>query len=273
MSSSSATDAGWYVYGVVAAGPALADAVRGGEPIEAEHEVVVIAEGAIAAIASHVSLDDFDEANFSERTGDLSWLIDKTRRHEDVLERALAATTVVPFRFGTIYRDEAALRRFLVEDEERLARLLARLEGRVELGVKAFVDRTRLDRALVNRSPNLATREEELASVSEGRGYLLRRQQERVLATEVAEFEAACATESHELIAAHAEDARVNPPQRSELSGRAEPMILNGAYLVRARDRLDGALDELRRRYGPYGVEYELTGPWPAYNFVDEESR
>jgi hypothetical protein len=47
-------------------------------------------------------------------------------------------------------------------------------------------------------------------------------------------------------------------------------MLLNGAYLV-ARERtseLHDAINELQAEWEPGGFVIELTGPWPAYNFV-----
>jgi len=81
-----------------------------------------------------------------------------------------------------------------------------------------------------------------------------------------------CARASHERLAAAAEEARANPPQPPELSGRTDEMLLNGAYLVRRDDRrLTDAVAELESLYGPRGVTYEITGPWPPYNFVPPE--
>ena len=49
-------------------------------------------------------------------------------------------------------------------------------------------------------------------------------------------------------------------------------MLLNGAYLVHAGDDgLEAAVAELGVRYRDLGVSYDLTGPWPAYNFVPRE--
>ena len=78
---------------------------------------------------------------------------------------------------------------------------------------------------------------------------------------------------SHERLAAVAEEARANPPQPAELSGRTEEMLLNGAYLVPRDDgRLRDVVAELESLYGPRGVTYELTGPWPPYNFVPRDA-
>ena len=50
-------------------------------------------------------------------------------------------------------------------------------------------------------------------------------------------------------------------------------MILNGAYLVRTdADRgFREALSALERTYADDGVQFDLTGPWPPYNFVADE--
>jgi hypothetical protein len=59
-------------------------------------------------------------------------------------------------------------------------------------------------------------------------------------------------------------------PQSAELSGHSGEMVLNGAYLV-DDERLDGfrsVVEELGRAYADSGLAFELTGPWPAYNFA-----
>jgi len=150
------------------------------------------------------------------------------------------------------------VREFLATRGAALAELLGRLEDRVELGVKAYFDH--------------AAGTAEAGEPQSGREYLLRRQRERDAAEEAARFKAETARESHERLAAAAEDARANPPQPPELSGRTEEMVLNGAYLVRRGDTgLREAVAELESLYGAQGVTYEVTGPWPPYNFVPRE--
>ena len=58
-------------------------------------------------------------------------------------------------------------------------------------------------------------------------------------------------------------------PQATEVSGRDDEMIFNGAYLVGADgNAFEAALGSLAAEYRDAGVEFELTGPWPPYNFV-----
>lgn len=242
--------AAWYVYGVVSSTTQAEGTGVAARPVE------LVAEGNVAALASTVPADEFGEASLRERLNDRAWLERTAREHEDALERALAATAVIPFRLCTVYESRDHVREFLSAHGAALAALLRRLDGRIELGVKAYF-----------AEPPAAGDEPQ-----SGREYLLRRQRERDEAEEAARFVAECARASHERLAAAAEEARANPPQPPELSGRTEEMLLNGAYLVRRDDgRLSEAVAELESLYGPRGVTYEITGPWPPYNFVPPE--
>ena len=242
--------AAWYVYGVVSARTHPEGTGIGSRPVE------LVPEGNVAALVSAVPSEEFAEASLRERLNDRAWLERTAREHEETLERVLARTPVIPFRLCTVYESREHVAEFLSAHGPALAGLLERLDGRVELGVKAY---------FVAAAPE---REE----AQSGRDYLLRRQREREEAEEAARFKAECAWASHEALAAAAEEARANPPQPPELSGRSDEMLLNGAYLVRRDDgRLTEAVAELRSRYGPRGVTYEVTGPWPPYNFVPPE--
>jgi Gas vesicle synthesis protein GvpL/GvpF len=242
--------AAWYVYGVVPATAQPEGTGIGSRPVE------LVPEGGVATLVSAVPADEFGEASLRERLNDRAWLEQTAREHEDTLERALARSPVIPFRLCTVYESRDRLREFLSSHGAALGALLRRLDGRVELGVKAY----------------LAEEPAETDEPQSGREYLLRRQREREAAEESARFKVECARASHERLAAAAEDARANPPQPAELSGRTEEMLLNGAYLVRRDDgRLGETVAELESLYGPRGVMYEMTGPWPPYNFVPPE--
>lgn len=249
---------GWYVYGVVAADApplALGDACG----VDATRPVVLLAEAGLAAIASGVSLDEFGAAALEANLRDEVWLGEKVCAHQEVLESALSRTALVPFRFGTIYSSDGHVRRMLRENAS-LAGLLERLAGTVELGVKAYVDPEAF--AWTHTA-------EPQPDDGGGRAYLLRKQRERWLAECRGRFGAECAQASHERLAAAAEDGRANPPRATD---DGEEMVLNGAYLVRGerRDAFEAELAALAAAFARDGVRFELTGPWPPYNFVDQ---
>lgn len=260
-------EAGLYVYGVVRAdtSPEVFAGSRGVDPTK---RVSLIAEGAVAAVVSSVSLDEFGADAIAENLRVADWVAAKVRAHDDVLGAAVGRTAVVPFRFGAIYGEEGSVQAMLRERAD-LADRLDRLSGRVELGVKGYLDRGRMrellaaERGLGDDAPQT------------GRAYMERRRLDRELDDEVRERGAEWATDSHERLAAAADDARIGPARSDDATPTAAQMFLNGAYLVREDDaeRFRSALAELERTRRPDGVSYELTGPWPPYSFVADEEK
>jgi hypothetical protein len=262
---------GWYLYGVAAAEDA---STRVTSPLAAgtEEEVELVAEGPLVGVVSRVSLHEFDESVLPERLSDANWLEQKIRAHEQVLERVLEDASVVPCRFCTVYRSEAELRRFLSERRGALEAALDRVRGKVEVGVKAFIDRDRFAAGLAKENDDFRELTVHVSTAEGGRAYLERRRLEQLVASELEGFRGEAAGRIHARLLAAAEDGLALALQAPELSGREEEMIFNGAYLVTAnRDAFEEALASLARDVGGDGVDLELTGPWPAYNFVPEE--
>jgi Gas vesicle synthesis protein GvpL/GvpF len=277
MSSSAGAPAGarngsgWYVYGVVAAAQAP-EQVDPGVSIDPAHEVELLTEGPLAALASRVSLEEFDEAHLPELLNDPAWLERKIRAHEQVLEHALASSSVVPFRFCTVYRTESELRRFLNERESHLASVLRHVDGKVELGVKVFIDRERFAGSLGSHSAEARELEARVSRVEGGRAYLEQRRLDQLVSRELERFAREVVDGSHARLCEVAEVGILGPLQSPEVSGRSDEMLLNGAYLVRAGAvELREAVAELARQHAELGVTFEVTGPWPPYNFVPRE--
>jgi hypothetical protein len=269
--SLSRTGLGWYLYGVAAADEARAP-LGARLPAGAAQQVELVAEGPLVGVASRVSLQEFDESALPERLRDGTWLEEKIRAHEQVLERVLEDASVVPCRFCTVYRSEVELRRFLSERREVLQAALDRVRGKVEVGVKAFIDRDRFAAAQAKQNDEIRQLETQVSTAEGGRAYLEGRRLEQRIAAELEGFRGEAADGLHTRLLAAAEDGLALPLQAPELSGREEEMVFNGAYLVTTdRVAFEEALASLGRDLRDDGVDLELTGPWPAYNFVPEE--
>jgi hypothetical protein len=239
----------WYVYGVVDAATTIAPG-----------RLRLVEEGPLAAVVSAVPLSEFGEEALAERLNDRTWLEAHAREHEDVLQRVGAGSTVVPFRFGVIYRDLADIAAMLHDRQAALTAALDRVRGHIEVGVKAWADPDSAAASPVGDSPAAAG----------GRAYLERRLSEREQTKRAAAELGEIARAAHERLLRHAEEGVANRPQSRELTGRGEPMILNGAYLVGdGGAALAAEVAALQAEHGARGVSFELTGPWPPHNFVE----
>jgi hypothetical protein len=256
---------GWYVYCIVGAGAIELDGISA--RIDDAHPLTLMRAGAVGAIASAVSLEEFGEVPMRERLDDLGWLEQTARAHEQVLDEVRGQTTVLPLRLCTVYRTEESVREMLARESRLLEATLARLAGKTEWGVKIFVHASMLEQELAAEDTNEL--EDPFAEARPGEAYMLSRRRETVRREELASIVEERCEQAHAELSAGASEVMLNQPQPPELAGHAGEMALNGAYLVEdARaDEFAAVVERLQEQHAP-ALEIELTGPWPAYNFA-----
>jgi hypothetical protein len=239
------------------------------EPIEEGAGVELVEAGRLAAAVSHVPLADYGEGALETRLTDAAWTATRALRHERVVEHFARRAPVVPLRFGTIYLRRESIEEMLGRDGARLLALLGRLEGREEWGVNVYVERARLREEVVRVSARLREMAERAASTSPGQGYLLRKKID-ALREEEARAETKRVVSEVEARLGRASDGAAR--LRTLRDERAEPGELAGrfAFLVpRAGfDDFRAEAERLAAEHAPLGFSFELTGPWPPYNFV-----
>jgi hypothetical protein len=248
------------VYGVINA------AIEPGTPqsgVDASRPVHLLTEGAVAAAVSEVELKEFGEAQLREHLRDMNWVERVARAHETVLDQIRAQATVIPMRMCTVYRSEAGVREMLRREAAALHQAIDHLEGKAEWGVKAFADPGRTAGAAPDE-------EEDAADEVRGAAYMRRRRGEREQRENARQQLEEAVGEIHDRLCTLAGDGHVLPPQRPEVSGHDGDMVLNGVYLVGDDDqeRFHAEVQVLEAEFASLGLELELTGPWPAYNFV-----
>lgn len=255
---------GWYLYGVVRAAEEVPAFDADG--VDRSHEIVLVMQGGLAAAASAVALEDFEEAPLRRHLADMAWVENTARAHEQALQAIRLRTTVVPMRMCTVYRDEDGVQEMLRREADALEQALGHLEGRTEWGIKAFFDPDLEHELAAQDEPPLQGSER----TGSGAAYLERRRRERDREERAAQRYEHAGNEIHESLSAVSADGVVLPAQAPQASGRASAMILNAAYLVDDSEYEDFKQEtqELASRFAPLGIELELTGPWPAYNFV-----
>lgn len=244
-------------------GGELPDAMEGAGGIE-----LVGAED-LAAVACAVPLADYGEGALESRLTDAAWTATRAIRHERAVEHFARRATVVPLRFGTIYLSRENVARMLEERGAQLRSALARLEGREEWGLNVYVERARLREQVASLSERLREMEETAAASPPGRAYLLRKKVDAMRDEETrAETRRAAGVIESELASACDGSARLRI--HKDEAGEQGELAARLAFLVRREGFEDfrAAAERLAERYTPLGFRFELTGPWPAYNFA-----
>lgn len=222
----------------------------------------LLAHGDLVAVVSHVPEGDFAEEPLRAHLEDLDWLTAVARAHQGVIDALTTVTTPLPLRLGTVFRDDSGVRTMLQAREEGFRRTLDRLEGRVEWGVKVFIDAERAQDAPAAPA----------AKPASGRDYLRQRRMQTQSQDALWQQAETFATQLHRSLSESAEDSRLHAPQNPTLSGASGRNVLNAAYLV-PRVKSEEFVERVdRTKDGAPGIRVELTGPWAAYSFAGEES-
>lgn len=263
---------GFYVYCVGERG-ALAQLFDEELPgaIEGESGLELVG-GGLAAVVSRVPLEDYGEGALAERLADAAWTATRALRHERVVEHFARRAAVAPLRFGTIYLRRESVERMLEEKGAQLRAVLARLEGREEWGLNLFVERARLREEVVNVSERLREMGGRADGSSPGQAYLLRKKIESLRDEEARAATRRVAAEVEERLKAVSDGAARLRVLKDE-AGREGELAARFAFLVARRrfEEFRREAERLAEEYTPLGFRFELTGPWPAYNFTEEK--
>lgn len=184
-------------------------------------------------------------------------------KHQDVLDRLMKKTTLVPFQFGTILKDKEGAADHLKSSYTRYKELLKKFKDRQEWGVRVFADVKKFKTSISQFNPE--TKEKR----GNGTAYLLRKKQEEE-AEKAADEKLAFF--SGEILLSLKEFAFASKVTKSSqrFSEKGELLISAFAFLLpKAKVRkFTQKLAELEKKYQERGVRLISSGPWPAYNFV-----
>lgn len=219
----------------------------------------------ISAVFTPVSAEAFSQEAIDARAGDLEWLGAIGYRHQDVVSDLMKRTAIVPLRAFTLFSSEEALRTYLHEHREMLAKVLERLDGKQEWTLRIEFEPARWSESLASRAGSLRDLQSEIATAAPGKAFLLRKKldDEKKRASHAAEQEVVAEIErlvldklTCEAVSETRERRDGAFPQINVLINRDEESLLQELHA------------ELTDRYEAEGVTLALTGPWPPYTFA-----
>jgi len=234
---------GLYVYAFVRADTGVPGGCTGIGPQPAP--VRLLDRGCLGVLVSDVDserLSTLRDADVTEQ----SELAVRAREHDQVVRAAAERGPVLPFRFGTVLRDDAAADRLLAEHHDVAMELLAHVDGKDEWGVRLRARSTAGDVSEPDRSSGasyLASRRRHLHDLDR------RRAREREIADRIQQD-----------LRSWAADAADRPDRDA---------LLDIAVLVdhSAEDAFLRHVGDLATQAAEAGVLLDTTGPWPPYSF------
>jgi hypothetical protein len=174
--------------------------------------------------------------------------------HARVIADCFKMSTVLPFRFGTVFADDEALRRSIRSNQRQFLNNIDRLRGKAEMHLKVMVD----DCCREETRPVLMDRvgKEYLTSLREN----ATRQRERQTRAR------AVSVQMHRMFAPLDEEVTC----RRTDTGK---MVLDIAHLIDHK-----GIERYQNKYSSASLlmkdcQMQISGPWPPYHFVHRLTR
>ncbi|OLE52089.1 MAG: hypothetical protein AUG51_19780 [Acidobacteria bacterium 13_1_20CM_3_53_8] len=213
-------------------------------------EVYTVHHRGLAAVVSNTPLMVYDPTR------------ENVFAHEQVNETVMREFTVLPMAFGALFRTEDDIIELIRGTYDALRDVLAKMEGKVEFGLKVNWDRDRVIAELEEQNEEIRRLKEQITSRTTGSTYFARMQLGRLIENALSDQADAYIRDVYSVLRDTAVASRANKPI-------GDKMIMNAAFLIE-RDReaeFDSKVNELAAKYdGKCAFKY--TGPWPPYNFV-----
>ena len=242
-----ATNRGRYVYCIIRASSPMRFGPIGMD--DQSPEVYTINFRDMAAVVSDVPIAPLDSTR------------ENVLGHERVNETVMRDHTVIPMSFGTIFKTREDILELLRSAYDAFADVLAKMQDKLEFGLKVLWDRDEIVRAIEQEDEDIHRLKSEISS-QKGSTYFARMQYGRLI-------DAALQQRSERYVAEFLQRLRDVSVASRVNRAIGDKMIMNAAFLVQREHEpdFDRRIKEIASRYDKLTFKY--TGPWPPYNFVN----
>ncbi len=214
-------------------------------------------------VVASVPASTYSAEAIESKLRDLDWVGAAAAAHEAAVEGSSSHGTVVPMKLFTLFTSDDRALAHVAKMKRDLGRIVTKIAGCDEWGLRIL-----FDEAGALQRKTAQQRKKDVAAPPTGTGFLLRKKAQedtrRLLTTEAKD-------EVDDLfvrLERSSKKAVRRPPPNRELAGR---VLLDAVFLVpqkgveKFKSTIAGTAKDLARE----GFQITLTGPWPAYSFVE----
>ena len=169
--------------------------------------------------------------------------------HARVIASCFEHSTVLPFRFGTVFSDDDALRRSVRSNQRQFNANVDRLRGKAEMHLKVVFEDSGPD------SPKY------LSSPCVGKEYLSRLRETATVQRERQTKAKAVFVQVHRMFSPLEEDITCRRTDSGKMLLDIAHLIEHGS-IVRYQNKYSSASQTMR------DCQIMLSGPWPPYHFI-----
>lgn len=185
--------------------------------------------------------------------------------HEGVIREVMSFSYALPFNFGNVLKSHEDLIAFLEGTYSHIMKMLEKVSGRVELGLKILIKNEKFNDEVENQQINKL--KAQLSHTDEQKQIPLKIELGKLVKKSLEEKQEFCRRNIFDYLKKYCYDA-------ISTECITVKMILNASFLV-DKDKQDLFEEKLEKVISRYEDRYDFryTGPWPPYNFIDSPEK
>jgi len=223
------------------------------------------------AVAKYVPEAEFSEENLKQNLADINWFEPQVREHIRIISNIMKSSTVIPFKFGTIYNSEKNIKKMIERYSKEFKENLNYLKNKEEWSLKIYCDLKKFNDKIIKDNYKINQLDNEIRESSPGKAYILKKKRKDLISNEserkLNEYGQNCFDDLKKV----SYNTKISNLLPKEVTEKQNDMILNTAYLI-TKDKVKNfinIIEKLQNKYNDYGLEFDYSGPWPSYNFID----
>ena len=243
--------------------------------ISGEGKVYIISYNDIEAVVSEVDLNEFGSEEIQKKAEeDLNWIKEKAQIHEYVIEQVMRVgpnlISVIPMKFGTIFKTEESLKECLRKNYQQFKDSLEKLKGKQEWGVKIYLKENIFRKTIEDKNEAVLAKKKEIESLPKGMAFFTQKQIGEIVNQEKDKELDRITEEIYESLGQLAFSKNKSKLLEKDFTGMLEEMLLNAFYLIEESKlaSFQKKVGELKEKYNSLGFKVEVSGPWPSYHFA-----
>jgi hypothetical protein len=239
--------------------------------VDGVNQTFVVSYKEINALLSPVSSSEYNEVVLEQRIQDLEWLTPKVRYHEEIIRHAMEKSDVLPIRFGSIFTDVEKVLSILNTGYNEFSSYFDFINDKEEWGVKVYTEEIESEK-IASTVEAIKQLDKQIASVKPGQAFLLKKKRENLIRMQTDDYLRRLSGELYDRMSSWAIKGCRNKVLSKQATGKDARMILNAAFLLNKKDVdiFKGNLNILALDCQSDGIFFQISGPWPCYNFCPE---
>jgi hypothetical protein len=219
-------------------------------------------------LAVAISKVPWRASSLDKQVKEPGWVARRVREHEYIVEEVMQKQAILPVKFLTLFKSQRSLLNTLNPHLPELDHYLEYIQDKEEWALKVYCNESEALKHLVETDVRLKEMDCKTFKTP-GEQYLHKKRMQEMADEGLNNTLQGIRQEICGALTPLSVKGVTLKVYEKKVTQRREDMLLNGAFLVSelVLDAFKEKVEELKKGYGQWGLLFELTGPWPPYNF------